>query len=247
MTQQADLKSQRLNLCPALVTPAGWFWRPGARVRAPAGGRFVGGTDTATGRGQESRVSASAQGGAGLGRQRTKPGLAVHSEGASLPGRGQARGSWLGPDGPFPDLPTGRKWGCLGGRTALGRGAPFTESPGSKLRWAGGCFLKLWKEQTDRHGVPGSLPNPKLAPWRMLQEGRSTQHMESPASSTLLGEAAPLHSLPFPFPFCSLRCLPGTGVPMAWLCVASSSGHLGHRNPCPQAVTACGERHRDRR
>lgn len=90
--------------------------------------------------------------------------------------------------------------GCLGGRATWGRGAPFTESPGSKRSWAGGCFLESWKEQRNTESW-GRCQTQSSLPRRMSQEGRRARHMENPASSTLPGEAAAPPQPAFPISF----------------------------------------------
>lgn len=82
-------------------------------------------------------------------------------DGAGFPGHGQGKGSWFRSGGASLDLPTNGGTTALGGvprrgirpgepgrENRPGEGSLFTESPGSKLcHRAGGCFLKLWKEQ----------------------------------------------------------------------------------------------------
>ena len=162
--------------------------------------------------------------------------------------QGEARAGDLGSGqlDPFQTFPPAGSGGAWEGEPSWEGGAPFTESPGSKLRWAGGCFLKLWKEQTNTESW-GRCQTQSSLPGECCRRGEARNIWKAQHLPRCWERQPPLHSLPFPFPFCSLRCLPGTSVPMAWLCVASSSGHLGHGGPCPQAVTARGERHRGRR
>lgn len=146
-------------------------------------------------------------------------------DGANLPGQGQIRDSSLRPPGPFPDLLSStfcflgelrQELGCLGRRTTLGRGAPFTESPGSTFRWAGRRLLEPGEEQKSTESWVDAKP--KVCSQACGVGGRATYG--NPASSTLRERQPPVHSLPSPFPFCSLQCLPGTvtGVSTAWLC-----------------------------
>lgn len=182
------------------------------------------------------------------------PGSAKPLTGASLLGQGQVRDPWLRPAGPFSALLSSafcsfgelrQEMGCLGGRTTLGRGVPFTESLGSTFCWAGRRLLEPGEEQKSTESWVDAKP--KVCSQAGSAGGGATYGM--PAPSTLRERQAPLHSLPSPVPFCSLQCLPGTvtGVATAWLWVASSSWHQGHPNRCPQGVTACRERHRGRR
>ena len=103
------------------------------------------------------------------GTQGTKAGQEAPSDGASLPGQG-----WLGALGsgqlaasqtlfPIPQRVGGRKRGCLGGKTTLGKGCPLHRVPAIQTL-LGRKMLPGALEGTEKHGVLGSLPNPKFAP-----------------------------------------------------------------------------------
>lgn len=157
------------------------------------------------------------------GTQGTKPRQGAPSAVAGLPGQGQVRGFSSGQLAPSQSfLPIlqrtrGRKRGCPEGRTTLGTGSPLHRIQTS----LGRKMLPGALEGTEKHRVLGSLPKPKFAPQANAVGGETggEKHMEKPASSTLPGEAAAPPQPAVPFPFCSLRCLPGTvtRVSTAWL------------------------------
>ena len=99
------------------------------------------------------------------GSQGTKPGQGAPSAGASLPEQGWVRGFGSGQLAPSQSfLPilqrtSSRKRGCLGGRATLGKGSPLHRIQ----TLLGRKMLPGALEGTQKHGVLGSLPNPKFA------------------------------------------------------------------------------------
>ena len=227
----------------------------GARVRAVAGWEFMEQKDTATGPGQEPRVGASAGGGVGLEELQTKAGLSVPQMGLASQGTARAGALGSGQVDPSLDLPTnggtttlGRV--TLGGRTALG-GEPLHRVPRIQTLSLGRRMLPGALEGTGETRSPGVAAKPKVRSQENATEGRSAWHMENPVSSTLPAAgsgsrpATACHSISSLFPPGPSRDM--TGVPLVWLCVASSHGPWGHRSPRPPGVTTCVERHRDGR
>ena len=191
----------------------------------------------------------------GLEELQTKAGLSVPQMGLASQGTARAGALGSGQVDPSLDLPTnggttalGRV--TLGGRTALG-GEPLHRVPRIQTLSLGRRMLPGALEGTGETRSPGVAAKPKVRSQENATEGRSAWHMENPVSSTLPAAgsgsrpATACHSISSLFPPGPSRDM--TGVPLVWLCVASSHGPWGHRSPRPPGVTPCVERHRDGR
>lgn len=101
----------------------------------------------------------------GPGRKRAGPGGHSRAGGTLRWGRppGAVGSGWRAPPQAFLPIPQrtgGRKGGCLGGRATLGKGSPLHRIQ----TLLGRKMLPGALEGTEKHGVLGSLPNPKFAP-----------------------------------------------------------------------------------
>lgn len=89
----------------------------------------------------------------------------------------------------------------------MGRGAPFTEPQDPNFVRQEDASWSLGRNREARS--PGVAAKPQVRSPGEYLRGEGEQHMKISVFH-IAGEAAALHSLLSPFPFCSFWCLPGT-------------------------------------